>query len=117
MRRTFQDLARAAKVNDLATRAVSGNATEAMQMHHSTVSPAEVKEGLAKVISLEGHLAGRVPSRPRSGDGGGTWCVRWCFDGWNEKGRFGFDSRTGLLTESYFERDTGFESVRSACFR
>lgn len=54
MRRTFQDLARAAKVNDLATRAVSGNATEAMQMHHSTVSPAEVKEGLAKVISLAG---------------------------------------------------------------
>lgn len=54
MRRTFQDLARAAEVNDLVTRAVSGHATEAMQAHYSTVSSAEVKAGLAKVISLAG---------------------------------------------------------------
>lgn len=31
MRRTFQDLARAAEVKDVVTRAVSGHATEAMQ--------------------------------------------------------------------------------------
>lgn len=54
MRRTFQDLARAAQVNDLVTRAVSGHATEAMQYHYSSVSQSEVKEGLAKVISLVG---------------------------------------------------------------
>jgi hypothetical protein len=33
MRRTFQDLARAAEVKDVVTRAVSGHATEAMQRH------------------------------------------------------------------------------------
>ena len=36
MRRTFQDLARAAEVKDVVTRAFSGHATEAMQQHYST---------------------------------------------------------------------------------
>jgi integrase len=54
MRRSFQDLARAAEVNDLVTRAVSGHATESMQHHYSTVSASEVKAGLAKVIDLAG---------------------------------------------------------------
>lgn len=31
MRRTFRDLARAAEVNDLVTRAIDGHATESMQ--------------------------------------------------------------------------------------
>ena len=52
MRRTFQDLARAAEVRDIVTRSISGHSTEAMQMHYSTVSAREQKEGLAKVISL-----------------------------------------------------------------
>jgi integrase len=52
MRRTFQDLARAAHVNDLVTRAVSGHATEAMQRHYSTVSTQEIHDGLARVVSL-----------------------------------------------------------------
>ncbi|MBK6533417.1 MAG: site-specific integrase [Deltaproteobacteria bacterium] len=34
MRRTFQDLARKAKVEDIVTRAVSGHATETMQHHY-----------------------------------------------------------------------------------
>ncbi len=54
MRRTFQDLARAAEVKDVVTRAVSGHATEAMQRHYSTVSPIEMKNSLAKVIDLAG---------------------------------------------------------------
>jgi hypothetical protein len=52
MRRTFQDLARAAEVRDIVTRSISGHSTEAMQRHYSTVSGKEQKEGLAKVVSL-----------------------------------------------------------------
>jgi integrase len=37
MRRTFQDLCRAAAVGDLVTRSISGHATEAMQRHYSPV--------------------------------------------------------------------------------
>jgi integrase len=54
MRRTFQDLARAAEVKDVVTRAVSGHATEAMQRHYSTVSAVEMRTSLAKVIDLAG---------------------------------------------------------------
>jgi hypothetical protein len=54
MRRTFQDLARAAEVKDVVTRAVSGRATEAMQRHYSTVSASEMRASLAKVIDLAG---------------------------------------------------------------
>jgi hypothetical protein len=52
MRRTFQDLARAAEVRDIVTRSVSGHSTEAMQRHYSTVTSQEQRAGLAKVISL-----------------------------------------------------------------
>lgn len=41
MRRTFQDLCRAASVSDLVTRSISGHATETMQRHYSTVSAQE----------------------------------------------------------------------------
>lgn len=52
MRRTFQDLARAAEVSDVVTRAVSGHATEAMQRRYSTVSADEMRQSLARVVSL-----------------------------------------------------------------
>lgn len=52
MRRTFQDLARAAEVRDIVTRSISGHSTEAMQRHYSTVSAREQQEGLAKVLEL-----------------------------------------------------------------
>ena len=52
MRRTFQDLARAAEVRDIVTRSVSGHSTEAMQRHYSTVSGQEQRAGLARVLSL-----------------------------------------------------------------
>ena len=52
MRRSFQDLARAAQVKDVVTRAISGHATESMQRRYSTVAGAEVREGIAKVIDM-----------------------------------------------------------------
>jgi len=54
MRRTFQDLARAAEVKDIVTRSISGHATETMQRHYSTVHPAEQRGALAKVVDLAG---------------------------------------------------------------
>ncbi len=56
MRRTYQDLCRAASVADIVTRAISGHATPEMQRHYSTVSGAEMRAGLAKVIDIAtGH--------------------------------------------------------------
>jgi hypothetical protein len=52
MRRTYQDLARAANVADIVTRSISGHATPDMQRHYSTVSGDEMREGLAKVIDI-----------------------------------------------------------------
>lgn len=52
MRRTYNDLMREAKVNDVVTRAISGHATESMQRHYSTVTDSEVREGLAAVIDI-----------------------------------------------------------------
>ena len=56
MRRTFQDLCRAAQVHDSVARAISGHATVEMQQLYSSVDGAEVRSGLAKVISLAGFL-------------------------------------------------------------
>lgn len=52
MRRTYQDLARAASVSDIVTRSISGHATPEMQRHYSTVSGEEMRAGLAKVIDI-----------------------------------------------------------------
>jgi integrase len=59
MRRTFQDLARAADVKDIVTRRISGHATETMQHHYSTVAQDEMREAISKVTALAGydHLA------------------------------------------------------------
>jgi len=54
MRRTFQDLGRAADVHDLVVRAISGHTTRQMQDHYSSVAPTEVRAGLTKVTSLAG---------------------------------------------------------------
>jgi integrase len=67
LRRTFNDLARAAQVNDLVTRSISGHLTEQMQRHYSTMNGAEQRAALAKVIRLGDHRPGTVPS----GEGGG----------------------------------------------
>jgi integrase len=68
MRRTFQDLGRAAHVNDLVVRAISGHATAEMQHHYSTVAGEEVKAGLAKVLSLAGFTKAH---QGKSGDPSG----------------------------------------------
>ena len=77
MRRTFQDLARAAEVKDIVTRAVSGHATETMQRHYSTVRQDEIRSGLAKVIDLAGFkqavkAAGEATSEGSGGVQGGV---------------------------------------------
>ena len=52
MRRTYQDLARAAGIHDVVTRAISGHLTETMQHHYSTARGAEIRDALALVAGL-----------------------------------------------------------------
>ena len=52
LRRTSNDLARAANVEAIVTRSISGRATERMQEHYSTVHGVEQQAALAKVIRL-----------------------------------------------------------------
>jgi hypothetical protein len=52
MRRTYQDLARAAGVHDAVTRAISGHATPAMQLHYSTARGDEVRAALANIAGI-----------------------------------------------------------------
>ena len=51
MRRTYQDLCRAANVADIVTRSISGHATPEMQRHYSTVSADEQRGGLGAVLN------------------------------------------------------------------
>jgi len=52
MRRTFHDLARAANVEALITKSISGHKTDRMVDHYSTISAAEQRAGIAKVVGL-----------------------------------------------------------------
>lgn len=52
MRRSFQDLARAAEVSDFVTRSISGHATPKMQEHYSTARGPEQKASLDKMVEL-----------------------------------------------------------------
>jgi hypothetical protein len=52
MRRTFNDLARHAKIEAIVTRSISGHLTERMQDHYSTVASDEQRTSIAKVIEL-----------------------------------------------------------------
>jgi integrase len=74
MRRSFNDLARAAEVKDVVTRAISGHVTDSMQQHYSTVSGLEVCDGIAKVVSLArfkevlgGKRGGKHPEKKKAG--------------------------------------------------
>ena len=60
MRRTYQDLCRAANVADIVTPSISGHATEDMQRNYSTVSADEQRAGLAAVIDLATERAKRA---------------------------------------------------------
>jgi integrase len=52
MRRTFNDLARAAQVNDFVIRSITGHETEDMQDHYSTAQADEQRQAIAKVVQL-----------------------------------------------------------------
>jgi integrase len=70
LRRTFNDLARAARVSDLVTRSISGHQTERMQHHYSTVNHDEQRAALstiAEVIDIKTALSAR-----RGGSEGGS---------------------------------------------
>ncbi len=71
LRRTFNDLARAARVESIITRSISGHLTERMQHHYSTVNTAEQREGIARVIRLFKKPApgGEVGGEPQVGGG------------------------------------------------
>jgi integrase len=68
MRRTFQDLGRAANVHDFVVKAISGHSTTTMQEHYSSVSGDEVRNGLAKVIALAGLSSPRPANAPSDGE-------------------------------------------------
>jgi integrase len=74
LRRTFNDLARAAQVKDVVTRSISGHLTEGMQRHYSTVSGDEQRQALAKVIDLTRARSG-AGLRPGGGQQGGQQAV------------------------------------------
>ena len=67
LRRTFNDLARAAEVESIVTRSISGHLTEQMQEHYSTVNANEQRESIGKVIELM-----EVRSGARGGARGGA---------------------------------------------
>lgn len=63
LRRTFQDLTRAAKVEGIVAKAISGHATDAMRVLYSTAQEAEVLKSIAKVVDI---ASGR-PKKRRAG--------------------------------------------------
>lgn len=88
LRRTFNDLARAAQVNDLVTRSISGHLTGQMQHHYSTVNGAERRAALAKVIRLVDARSARPPRSASSTGAGGE-------DGGEGQPSSGEESKTG----------------------
>lgn len=62
LRRTFQDLTRAKKVEAVVAKAISGHATDAMRVHYSTAHDAEVEAAMGKVAR-----AALAPRRERAG--------------------------------------------------
>jgi hypothetical protein len=67
MRRTFNDVARVAKVESLVTKSISGHLTDRMKDHYSTVSPGEQRESIGRVLRLV--RSGAPASVTASGDG------------------------------------------------
>jgi len=52
LRRTFNDLARAASVEALVTKSISGHVTDRMREHYSTVHLVEQRESIGAVLRL-----------------------------------------------------------------
>lgn len=75
LRRTYNDLARFAKLDRLIVKSVSGHDTDEMVEHYSSVSPEEQREGIGKVIQLFGaggpvSVAGGPLTGPLGSSGG-----------------------------------------------
>ncbi|HXN30508.1 MAG TPA: site-specific integrase [Polyangiaceae bacterium] len=71
LRRTFNDLARTARVEALVTKSISGHLTDRMREHYSTVHPVEQRESIGAVLRLV--KGGAVTGEPAaSGTHGGT---------------------------------------------
>lgn len=66
MRRTFNDVARAAGMNDVVTMSVSGHVTDRMRLHYSTAQDEEQRTGLGKVLDVA--LTGGKTGGKRGGD-------------------------------------------------
>lgn len=59
MRRTCNDLCRAAEVDDVVTRSITGHLTKRMQEHYSTAHATEQRAAIGKVIDLVAAPAAR----------------------------------------------------------
>jgi hypothetical protein len=59
LRRTFNDLARAAQVEGVVTKSISGHLTERMRERYSTVAPIEQRASIARVIDFAAGEADR----------------------------------------------------------
>jgi len=71
LRRTFNDLARTARVEALVTKSISGHLTDRMREHDSTVHPVEQRDSIGAVLRLvEGGAVAGEPAA--SGTSGGT---------------------------------------------
>ena len=60
-------MARAAEVESVVTRSISGHLTEQMQLHYSTVNPDEQRRSIGKVIDLmqvREQRSGGTPNAP-----------------------------------------------------
>ena len=71
LRRTFNDLARVAKVEALITKSISGHLTDRMREHYSTVHPVEQRESIGAVLRLV-KTSPVTGDTPPSGTQGGT---------------------------------------------
>lgn len=74
MRRTYQDLMRAAQVDGLVVRAISGHATPEMQAHYSTVSPTEMRAAVLRLANAAGF--GEAIGRAAELGGSHAWGPR-----------------------------------------
>ena len=59
MRRTWKDVARSAGVEAVVRKAVTGHATDAMEVHYSTAQSGEKRDALEKVVSINTARAKR----------------------------------------------------------
>ena len=115
LRRTFNDLARAAQVQDVVTRSISGHLTEGMQRHYSTVSGDEQRQALARVIDLTRAAADPQPRTGGGPAGGGRWPAsrrRWTASRqqWTAcRGRWTAEARS-WLRRARFSRQFGGRS-------